>query len=91
MPSAFVEVGADQCHAARLQPSVHLDAGKAPFGFLAAEQPAGAVDGRVERGLGFRAVDALDDHSIVAHRAADEAALAGEGRRRALAATVSAA
>ena len=56
-----------------------------PLGFLAAEQPAGAVDGRIERGLGLRTVDAFDHHRIVAYRAAYKAALARERGRRALA------
>src|SRR5262245_4885690 len=82
---AFVQVGADQRHAAALQPPVHLLAGETPLGFLAPEQPAGAVDGRVERGPRLRTLDALDDHRIVAHRTADKATLTGERWRRALA------
>src|SRR5262249_60016054 len=82
---AFVQVGADQRHAAVLQPPVHLLAGETPLGFLAPEQPAGAVDGRVERGTCLQALDAFDDHRIVAHRTADKATLTGERRRRTLA------
>src|SRR5262245_41192227 len=43
------------------------------------------MDGRVERGARLRALDALDDHGVVAHRTTDKAALTGERRRRALA------
>src|SRR5262249_40513594 len=60
-------------------------AGETSLGLLAPEQPAGAMDGRVERGTRLRALDALDDHRIVAHRTADKATLTRERRRRALA------
>src|SRR5437763_15574862 len=40
---------------------------------------------RVERRARLIAVDTLDDHRIVAHRAADETTLAGKRRRRAFA------
>src|SRR5229473_3321524 len=81
---AFVEIGTNQRNAAILEPRIHLGAGKAALGFLAAEQPAGAVHGRIERCPGFRTVDTLDDDCIIAHRAADETALSRECRRRAL-------
>src|SRR5262249_15853849 len=67
-----------------LQPPVHLLASETSLGFLAPEQPAGAMDGRVERGARLRALDAFDDHGVVAHRTADKATLTGECRRRAL-------
>src|SRR6516165_10021134 len=82
---AFVQVGTDQRHTAVLQPPVHLLAGETSLGLLAPEQPAGAVDGRAERGARLRALDAFDDHGVVAHRTADKATLTGERRRRALA------
>src|SRR5262245_13134942 len=82
---AFVQVGADQRHVTVLQPPVHLLAGETSLGLLAPEQPAGAMDGRVERGARLRALDALDDHRIVAHGTADKATLTRERRRRALA------
>ncbi len=53
---ALVEVGADQRHAARLQPCIHFRAREMPFGFLAAEQAAGAMHGRMERRPGGLAV-----------------------------------
>ncbi len=43
------------------------------------------MDGRVERDARLRALDAFDDHGVVAHRTADKATLTGERRRRALA------
>src|SRR5499433_4253892 len=43
------------------------------------------MDGRVERGTRLRALDAFDDHGVVAHRTSDKATLTGERRRRALA------
>src|SRR5438445_3601971 len=43
------------------------------------------MDGRVERGARLRALDAFDDHGVIAHRTADKATLTGERRRRALA------
>src|SRR6185312_16228795 len=76
----FIEVGAYQRHAARLQPGVHLDPREPPLGLLAAKQAAGAVHRRVQRSPRLLAVDTLDDHSVVAHRSADEAALAGKCR-----------
>src|SRR5262249_58407591 len=78
---AFIQVGADQRHAAVLQPPVHLLAGETSLGFLAPEQPAGAMDGRVERGARLRTLDALADHGVVAHRTTHKAALTGERRR----------
>src|SRR5208337_5664314 len=41
--------------------------------------------GRIKRCARLRAVHALDDHRVVAHGAADEAALAGKGGRCTLA------
>src|SRR5579864_7332771 len=55
--------------------------------FLAAEQPPGAVHRRkhqAQRLTGWRS-RAFNDNGIVAHRAADKTALAGECRRRTLA------
>src|SRR5262249_16032174 len=60
-------------------------AAETSLGFLAPEQPTGAMDGRVERGARLRALDAFDDHGVVAHRTADKATLTEERRRRALA------
>jgi hypothetical protein len=68
-----------------LQPFVHLLARKTPLSLLTAEQAASAVDGRIEGRLGLGAIYALDNHGVVAHRAADKAALTGERRCRALA------
>src|SRR5262245_29706077 len=51
-------------------------------------RPSGSRPGRrrsVERSARLRALDAFDDHRIVAHRTADKATLTGERRRRALA------
>src|SRR5439155_9586525 len=42
------------------------------------------LDGREERLLGLARLDALEDHRLVAHRAADEALLAGPRGRAAL-------
>src|SRR5260370_41373158 len=55
------------------------------FRSLATEQPAGAVHRGIERGPRFLAVDAFDDHGVVAHGAADEAALSRKCRGRAFA------
>ena len=56
-----------------------------PAGRLrAAHHPARSVDGRVERLLVRRRLDSLEDHRLVAHRAAHEALLARAGRRAAL-------
>src|SRR5207247_1451847 len=71
--------------AALLEPCVHLLAREAALGLVAAEQAPGTMRGRVERGAGFIAIDAFDDHGVIAHGAADEAALARECRRRAFA------
>src|SRR5206468_10383579 len=54
-------------------------------GLGAAHHAAGAVHRRVQRRLGVRALDALEDDRLVAHRAADEALLAGTRGRTALA------
>ncbi len=51
----------------------------------AAHHATGTVDGRVQRLAGHRALGALQDHRVVAHRAADEALLTGTRRRAALA------
>ena len=51
----------------------------------AAHHSAGAVHGREERLLVLGRLDALEDHGLVAHRAADEALLTRPGRRAALA------
>src|SRR5882757_7616751 len=82
---AFIEVGAHQRHAARLQPGVHLGPREPPLGLLATEQAPRAVHRRVQRSLRLLAVDAFNDDRVIAHRAADEATLAGECRRCALA------
>src|SRR6516225_927123 len=82
---AFVEIGADQRDSALLEPAIHLLASKTPLGLLAAEQAAGAMDSGIERGLCLGGVDSLQDHGVIAHRATDEALLAGECWRRALA------
>src|SRR5262249_2151718 len=72
---AFIQVPTDQGHPTSTQPVVHLGAGEATLGFLAAEQAAGAVYGRVEAGRGLFALDTLKDNGVIAHRAAYEAAL----------------
>ena len=53
-------------------------------GLRAAHHPAGAVHGREQRLLVVVRLDALEDHRLVAHGAADEALLARPGRRAAL-------
>jgi len=45
----------------------------------------GAMDGRVERKPRFGSFHSVEDHRVVPHRAADEAPLAQDGGRRALA------
>src|SRR5207237_9220007 len=82
---ALVEIAADQRHAALLEPRVHFFARETALRLLAAEPASGAVHGRIERGAGFLAVDAFDDHRVITHRAADEAALTGKRRCRTLA------
>ena len=82
---AFVEVRANQRHATRLQPGVHLGAGKPALGLLAAKQTTRAVHGRIERGFRFLAIKAFNDNSVITHRSADEATLARKRRRCALA------
>ena len=72
-PVRAVAVGA-------LQPRAEL-----PRRLRARHRAARAVDGRVQRGARLGRLDALEDHRGLAHRRADEAALAREGRRRALA------
>src|SRR5215472_4078297 len=81
----LVEIGADQNHPAVLQPLVHLLSCEEPLGFLTPEQSAGAVDGRIERSVRLRTLDALNDHRVVAHRSADKAALTRKRWCRALA------
>ncbi len=97
----LVEVAADEVHALVAQPRLHLvvahaaglaDAlagrrilARAAARLGARHHPAGAVHRRVEARRRRLARDAAQDHGVVAHRAADEAALAREGRRRALA------
>src|SRR5260370_34223918 len=68
-----------------MQPCIQYGANESTLGFLATDQASGAVHSRIERRLGGLAVHAFDDHRVVAHRAADEAALAWEGWRCALA------
>src|SRR6266702_7580640 len=97
----LVEPAADEQYALLPQPRQHLvvaDAArhadllagrrialKAAARLGARHHPARAVDRAVERRARFFAVDALQDHRVVAHRAADEAALPGERRGGALA------
>src|SRR5262249_10517183 len=82
---AFVEIGADQYDPTIPEPCVHFGAGETPLRLLATEQPAGAMHRGIERGAGFLAIDAFDDHGVIAHRAADEAALSRQCRGRAFA------
>src|SRR5258708_34973062 len=82
---AFVEIGANQYDPTIPEPRVHFDASEAPLRLLATEQPACAMHCGIERGPGFLAVDTLDDHGVVAHGAADEAALSRKRRGRAFA------
>ena len=56
-----------------------------PLRLGARHHAAGAVHGRVQALGAVLALDAREDDGVVAHRAADEAALARERRRRALA------
>src|SRR5215470_8316346 len=82
---AFVEISADQYDTAIPKPCVHFGASEAALRLLATEQPAGAMHRGIERGPRFLAVDAFDDHGVVAHGAADEAALSRKCRGRAFA------
>src|SRR5882672_1141622 len=82
---AFVEIRADQGDTAVLEPCIHRLAIETTLGLLPTEEPAGAVHRRVQRRLGLLAVDSLDDHRVITHRAADEATLARKGRRGAFA------
>src|SRR5258707_7313273 len=82
---AFVEIGADQYAPSIPEPCVHFGASEAPLRLLATEQPAGAMHRGIERGPRFLAVDALDDHGVIAHGAADDAALSRKCRGRAFA------
>src|SRR6516162_3386228 len=97
----LVEIAAREVYALLAQPRLHLvvahaarladalaglgvlDGTAARFG--ARHHAAGAVYRRVEARRRRLALDTGEDHGIVTHRAADEAALAREGRRRALA------
>src|SRR5579883_765325 len=97
----LIEVAADQVYALLAQPRLHLVvahaaelahllAGRRILADAAARlgarhHAAGAVHGRVQARGRRLPGDAVQDHGIVAHRAADETALAREGRRRALA------
>ncbi len=97
----FVEVGAQQRHATLAQPRLHLivaDSARLPdflpggrildetaAGFGSRHHTAGAVNRRVQAVGRDLALDAGQDHRVVAHRSADKAALAGKRRRRALA------
>src|SRR5499427_2569794 len=58
---------------------------EAPLCLLATEQPASAMHRGIERGPRFLAVDAFDNHGVIAHGAADEAALPRKCRGRAFA------
>src|SRR5215475_985934 len=80
---AFVEISADQYDTAMPEPCVHFGASETPLRLLATEQPAGAMHRGIQRGPRFFTVDAFDDHGVVAHRAADEAALPRKCRGRA--------
>src|SRR6516162_11856369 len=82
---AFVEIGANQHDPSIPEPCVHFGANEAPLRLLATEQPAGAMYRGIERGPRFLAVDAFDNHGVIAHGAADEAALARKCRGRAFA------
>ena len=82
---AFIQIGADKHDAASSEPIIHFGALKSAFCFLAAKSATGPMDGGIEHGGTFRWFDTFDNHSVVAHAAADKAALAGESRRRALA------
>src|SRR5258708_6785995 len=94
----LVEIAADEMDALAAQPRLHgvmADAALADdlaglavalaLGLGARHHAAGAVHGRVEARGRRLALDSLEDHGVVAHRAADEAALARERRRCALA------
>src|SRR5262245_66465177 len=94
----LVEIAADEMHALLPQPRLHrlrADAARADdlaglavalaLGLAARHHAPGAVHGRVEAPGRRLALDAFEDHRVVGHGAADEAALAGERRRCALA------
>src|SRR5262249_40551213 len=94
----LVEVAADEMHALLPQPCLHrvmADAALADdlaglavalaLGLGARHHAAGAVHGRVEACGRRLALDAREDHGVVAHRATDKAALARERWRCALA------
>ena len=82
---AFVEIGANQHDPSIPEPCVHFGASEAPLRLLATEQPAGAMHRGIERGPRFLAVDAFDNHRVIAHGAADEPALSRKCRGRAFA------
>ncbi len=69
----------------RHAPGVHLRAAKPVLRLPTAKPAPGAMDGRVERRPRFGSFHSVEDHGVVPHRAADEAPLAGDGGRRALA------
>src|ERR1700730_4479926 len=94
----LIEIAAEQHYAALAQPRLHLVGADATrrddlaglavtlaARLVARHHAAGAVDGRVVARRRTHAFDAGQDHGVIAHGAADEAALAREGRRRALA------
>src|SRR5262245_56075368 len=87
----LVEIAADEMHTLLAQPRLHglrADAARADdlaglavalaLGLAARHHAAGAVHRRVEA-LGCRfALDTLEDHRVICHRAAHETALTGE-------------
>jgi hypothetical protein len=66
-------------HATRLEPGVHLRAGKPALRLPTAKPAPGAMDGRVERRPRFGSFHSVEDHGVVPHRAADEAPLVQGG------------
>src|SRR5689334_4930277 len=82
---ALVDVAATEPQALVTPPRVHPRAREGVLGGAPAVEATGAVDRRVEARRPRLAFGAADDDGIVAHRAANEAALAWEGRRGALA------
>ena len=68
-----------------IKAGVHCRAGKPALRLSTAKPAPGAMDRRVERSSRFGSFHSVEDHRIVLHRAADEAPLAADGRRRALA------
>src|SRR5262245_44284574 len=81
----LVDVAAAQADALLAHPGVHLLTGEGLLGRAPTEEATGTMDSGVEARATLFALEPADDDGIIAHRAADKAALAGKGRRGTLA------